>query len=58
VTFLAAPADVSAAMRESDARLLEAKRGGGNQIVDAVVGQSDGRDQFAATGPITPLPPI
>jgi diguanylate cyclase (GGDEF)-like protein len=58
VTFLTAPADVNAAMQESEARLFEAKRGGGNQIVDAVVGQSDGRDQAAATGPITPLPPI
>jgi hypothetical protein len=58
VTFLSAPADVATAMRETDARLLEAKRGGRNQIVEAVVGQSDGRDQLAATAPIARLPPI
>jgi diguanylate cyclase (GGDEF)-like protein len=58
VTFLSAPADVAATMRESEARLLEAKRGGRNQIVDAVVGETDGRDQLAATGPIVRLPPI
>jgi diguanylate cyclase (GGDEF)-like protein len=58
VTFLSAPANIAAAMRESEARLVEAKRRGGNQIVDAVLGQDDGRDQLAATGPIVPLPPM
>jgi diguanylate cyclase (GGDEF)-like protein len=58
VTFQSAPADIAAAMRESDTRLHEAKRGGRNQIVDAVVSQGDGRDQLGATGPIAPLPPM